>query len=144
MAVVSRKSDRRAAEAETGPTASARVPRRRVAAARGARAVGSGMLGIARVVRLIASLVVLIIAVAIVLRVAGANPHNVVVRDFHDVASTLVGPFKNVFTLKNAKESIALNWGIAAIVYLVLGHAVASVLARAAPRGRRRWARPVA
>jgi hypothetical protein len=101
------------------------------------------MTAIARIVRLIASVVVLIIAVAIVLRVTGANPANVVVRDFHDVANTLVGPFKNVFSIKNPKESIAVNWGIAAVVYLIAGTLVAGAIARVAPRGVHP-ARPVA
>jgi hypothetical protein len=115
--------------------APARPPRTRVAAARGAWAVGSGMVAIARLVRLITSLVVLVIVVAIVLRVAAANPGNTIVKDIHDVGQTLVGPFKNLFSIKNPKTSIAVNWGVAAVVYLVVGHFIASLIARAAPRG---------
>jgi uncharacterized protein YggT (Ycf19 family) len=144
MAVISRRERRNAdAEAESNRTGTRRVPRTRVAAARGAWAVGSVFTLIARLVRLAAAIVFLIIAVAIVLRVAGANPGNVVVRDFHDVANTLVGPFRNIFSLKNPKATLALNWGIAAVVYAIVGSLVASLIARVAPRGVHP-ARPVA
>lgn len=115
--------------------ATARVPRTRVAAARGAWAIGSLMLAIARLVRLLVGLVVLVIVAAIILRVAGANPGNAIVRDVHDVAKALVGPFKNVFTIKNPKASIAANWGLAAVVWLVVGSLVAGLIARIAPSG---------
>ncbi len=106
-----------------------------MAAARGAWAVGSGMLAVARVVRLVTWVVVLIIAVAIVLWVTGANPANTVVKDIHDMANTLVGPFRNLFKIKDAKEALAVNWGIAAVVYLIVGSVLASLIARMAPRG---------
>lgn len=141
MAVTSRRSERQAPDADGSATA--RAPRRRVAAARGAWAVGSGMQAVARIVRLIAAVVALIIAVAIVLRVTGANPGNVIVREFHDVANTLVGPFRNVFTIKDPKVSVAVNWGLAAVVYLIAGALLGSLIARMAPRGVHP-ARPVA
>jgi hypothetical protein len=112
--------------------------RTRVAAARGAATVGSGMLLIARLVRLITSLVALVIIVAIVLKVVGANAGNVIVKDIHDVAKTLVGPFHNVFSIKNPKTSIAANWGLAAVVWLIVGSVIASLIARISPRGARR------
>lgn len=101
---------------------------------RGAWAAGSAMLAIARLVRLVATIVVLIIVAAIILRLAGANPGNTIVHDVHSVAATLVGPFKNVFTISNPKTSLAVNWGLAAIVYLLVGHLVARLIARMAPR----------
>ncbi len=112
--------------------------RTRGAAARGAWALGSVLLAISRLVRLVTALVALLIVVAIVLRVLGANPGNVIVRDIHDVAKALVGPFKNVFSLKNPKASIAANWGLAAVVWLVVGSVIASLIARIAPRGAAR------
>jgi hypothetical protein len=100
------------------------------------------MLAVARFIRVAASLVALLIVGAIVLRIAGANGANVIVRDIHDAAGALVGPFKTVFHVKSAKESIALNWGLAAVVYVIVGHALASLIARSAATGMRR-ARPV-
>src|SRR5436305_885210 len=108
--------------------------RSRMAAARGASAMGSLLLALARVVRLAAWIVALVIVAAIVLRIAGANPANVIVRDIHDIGKTLVGPFHNVFSIKNPKVSIAANWGLAAVVWLVVGSVIASLLARIAPR----------
>jgi hypothetical protein len=105
-----------------------------MAAARGASAMGALFLALARVVRLAAYLVALVIVVAIVLRIAGANPANVIVRDIHNVAKALVGPFHNVFDIKNPKASIAVNWGLAAVVWLILGSVIASLLTRIAPR----------
>jgi hypothetical protein len=90
---------------------------------------------IARVIRLVASLVALIIVVGIVLKVFSANPANVIVRDIHDVAKTLVGPFDNLFSIKNPKVGTAVNWGIAAAVWFFVGHFIASLIARFAPRG---------
>jgi hypothetical protein len=93
------------------------------------------MLAIARLIRLIVGIAVLIIVAAIILRVAGANASNSIVRDVHDVRRALVGPFDNVFSIKNAKASIAVNWGVAAVVYLIVGGFIASLIARNAPRG---------
>ncbi len=61
----------------------------------------------------------------IVLFVLGANPGNDVVSAVHGVAKALVGPFDGMFTLDSAKATIAVNWGIAALVYLVLGAIIA-------------------
>ncbi len=93
------------------------------------------MLIIARVVRLVVGVIVLLIVAAIVLRVLGANAGNTIVHDIHDAGATLVGPFKTIFSLKQPKVSIAVNWGIAALVYLIVGGFIARLLARAAPRG---------
>lgn len=128
-----RTPDQRAAG--DGAVEPARPARTRVAAARGAWAVGSVMLAIARLVRLIATIVVLVIVAAIILRVAGANAGNSIVHDIHSVGSTLAGPFKNVFALKNPKTNMAVNWGLAAVVYMVIASVIASLIARIAPSG---------
>jgi hypothetical protein len=107
----------------------------RVAAGRAAGGIGSLMIATARLVRLVAWIVALIIVAGIVLRLLDANMGNVIVRDIHDAASFLVGPFKNVFTPNNPKASIAANWGLAAIVYLLVGSLIAGLLVRLAPRG---------
>lgn len=130
-------------EASGEPVTAARPARGRVAAARGAWAVGSAMLAIARLVRLVATIVVLIIVAAIVLRVAGANPANVIVHDVHRAGSMLAGPFKSVFAIHDPKLSMAVNWGLAAVVYLLVGGLIARLIARMAPRGVRPG-RPVA
>lgn len=94
------------------------------------------MIALARLVRLVASVVALVIVVGIVLVLLNANMGNVIVRDIHDAASFLVGPFKNVFSPKSHKVDVAVNWGLAAVVYLLVGHLIASLLVRVSPRGR--------
>ncbi len=107
--------------------------RRRAAPGRATAAAGSFILLIARIVRVIVGIIVALIVAAILLRVFGANPSNAIVKDIHDAASFFVGPFKNLFSIKNAKASIAVNWGIAAVVYAVVGGFIARLIARAAP-----------
>jgi hypothetical protein len=103
-------------------------------------------MALARLIRLIAFVVAAVIVAAILLFVLGANAHNTIVSDVHDVGRTLVGPFKGLFSVGGAKVTMAVNWGIAALVYLVLGHLVARAVAYVAMRGstrtRRRAARP--
>src|SRR5213082_1657956 len=147
MALALRRPYRRAGASAREPVpadqAATRPSRGRIAAARGASAVGSLMLALARLVRLVAGIVALVIVVAIVLRVASANGSNAIVRDIHDAGRALVGPFKNVFSIKNPKAAIAVNWGLAALVYLIVGGFIAGLIARMAPRGMRS-AQPVA
>ena len=93
-------------------------------------------LGLARLVRTIVGLIALLIVVAIALFLLGANPGNAIVREIHDAAAWFVGPFKNLFGVHNAKVAIAVNWGLAALAYLVVGHLIASLLVRMTPRRR--------
>ena len=91
---------------------------------------------LARVVRTLAGLIALVIVAAIVLFVLGANQSNGIVSAIHDAGQWLVGPFKNLFKIHNAKLAMAVNWGLAALVYLIVGHFIASLFARMTPRGR--------
>jgi hypothetical protein len=93
-------------------------------------------LAIARLVRTLAGLIALLIVVAIVLFLVGANPANAIVRDIHDAAAWFVGPFKNLFSIHNAKLAMVVNWGLAALVYVVVGGFIASLIARLTPRRR--------
>ena len=93
-------------------------------------------LALARLVRTVAGLIALLIVVAIVLFLVGANPANAVVRDIHDAAAWFVGPFKNLFSIHSAKLAMVVNWGLAAVVYVVVGGFIASLLARLTPRRR--------
>lgn len=99
------------------------------------------MLLLARLIRTAATLVAAVIVAAILLRVLGADGHNVVVSDVHDVGQWLAGPFMGLFSVGGAKATMAVNWGIAAAVYFFGGHLIASVIGRAAVGGTR-WGRP--
>jgi hypothetical protein len=99
------------------------------------------MLLLARIVRTVTSVVVLFIVAGILLHVLGANGSNAVVSFVYDVAGWLVAPFKGLFSVSGAKLQIALNWGLAAIVYGIVGGLVSRLLAGA---GATSAARPVA
>ena len=107
------------------------------------------MLLLARIVRIVTALVVGFIVVGIVLHLLDANSGNALVGFVYDVAGWLVSPFKGLFSPDGAKLKIAVNWGIAAIVYGIVGGLIARLLASAglAARDRmvaRRGGEPVA
>ena len=79
---------------------------------------------------LITTVIVGIIVAAILLRVFEANPSNSIVEAVTDLARTLVGPFKDLFTIENAKVEIAVNWGLAALLYFIVGSLIARILRR--------------
>ena len=87
------------------------------------------MLMLARLVRTVAGIVCAIIVVAILLVVLGANPSNDIVEWIHDAGSWLAGPFKGLFDLDDAKASIAVNWGLAALVYAIVAGVIVRLLA---------------
>ncbi len=79
---------------------------------------------------LVVSVIVAIIVVAILLKVLGANMGNSLVKGITDLAKTLVGPFEDLFTIKNPKVSVAVNWGLAALLYFIVGSIIARILRR--------------
>ncbi len=101
-------------------------------------------MAIARLIRTATGVVVAVIVIAIILWLVSANPHNVIVSDIHDAGAWLTGPFHNIFSVKGAKLDLALNWGLAALIYAVVGGFLASLLARGAAQSRFSRARPVA
>ncbi len=102
--------------------------RSRWSAGRGGSAMGAGLL--ARIVHLVAGLIVLIIVVGILLVLLKANPTNSIVSEVHDWARWLAGPFDGMFTFHSARVAVAVNWGIAAVVYLFVGGLIARLLSR--------------
>lgn len=83
---------------------------------------------LANIVRTAAALAVAIIIVAIVLFVLGAKPSNDIVKAIHDAGSWLAGPFKGLFSIHDRKVGLAVNWGIAAIVYGIVGGVLSRLL----------------
>jgi hypothetical protein len=125
----------------------AAAPRRRFGRRRGAgagaavAAAGAGTsLLIARIVRLIAAVVALILVLGIVFVVFKASPSNTIVSHIHGWAHWLATPFNGLFHLHSARGTIALNWGIAAVVYLLVGHLIATIIATPARVFHRRAA----
>lgn len=91
---------------------------------------------LARLIQVVTVIVVLVIVLAIILRILSGNPHNVIVSDIHDAGQWLVGPFRNVFSVKGAKLDLAVNWGLAAVVYGLLGALIATLVTRVSASGR--------
>ena len=89
-------------------------------------AMGSGLL--ARVVHLVVSVIVLIIVAGILLLVLKANASNSIVSEVHDWARSLAGPFDGMFSFHNAHVAIAVNWGIAAVLYSFAGGLIARLI----------------
>jgi hypothetical protein len=96
----------------------------------GVGAADEARLTLARAVVVLTRVVAGVIVAGILLVVLDANPRNDVVQFVTDVAETLVGPFKNLFTPDDGDLRVALNWGIAAGVYWFAGRFIARLLAR--------------
>jgi hypothetical protein len=92
-------------------------------------AVGSG---VANIRNMIASLVWLVAVLAAGVLALGAlftaldqtNQSNEIVTWILARGHELVGPFKDLFRLETAKNTLLVNWGIAALVYLIAGKIV--------------------
>lgn len=93
-------------------------------------AARKGAWGLARIITLIAGLVAAVIVAAILLVVLEANRDNSIVEAVLDAGRFLAGPFKDMFDLDNRKTEVAVNYGIAAVVYLFIANVIARVLRR--------------
>ena len=96
------------------------------------------MLLLARMVRMLTAAVVVVIVAGIVLHLLDANMGNALVSAINDVASWLTTPFQGIFSIDNNDTQLAVNWGLAALVYGIAGSVIASLLARAALAGEDR------
>jgi hypothetical protein len=93
-----------------------------------------GALGfLARALEVVVAVVASIIAIGVLLVVLEANPENAIVDAIHDAARWLVGPFEDFFTLDDPKLQVAVNWGLAVVVYVLVGRTLASLLRRPGP-----------
>jgi hypothetical protein len=88
------------------------------------------MWGVARIVRLITSVVVGLIVVGIVLVLFEANRDNAIVDWLVGAGDTLSEPFHGIFTPDGRKAMVAVNWGLAAVLYAIVGGLIARVLRR--------------
>jgi UDP-N-acetylmuramyl pentapeptide phosphotransferase/UDP-N-acetylglucosamine-1-phosphate transferase len=83
--------------------------------------------------RLLGMAFVFVIGIGIALVVLDANEDSDVVAAWLDVCRFLTGPFDDIFDLERGKEhlQIAINWGIAALVYFALCVLLSRLAARA-------------
>ncbi|NUR98260.1 MAG: hypothetical protein HOV67_23765 [Kribbellaceae bacterium] len=103
---------------------------------KGKQALSSVGSGVRKLRNLIASLIWLIAVLAAAVLALGAlftaldqtNQSNEIVRWILERGHDLVGPFKDLFRLQTAKNTLLVNWGIAALVYLIAGKIVEKII----------------
>ncbi|MEO3786539.1 hypothetical protein ABGB12_24705 [Actinocorallia sp. B10E7] len=86
------------------------------------------------VVKVLTGVVVGILVIGILLVWADANRGNELVGFILDCGEWLATPFRDVFTPDDPENAIYQNWGLAAVVYAVVGMVVSNLLARVAWR----------
>jgi hypothetical protein len=103
---------------------------------KGKQALTSVGSGVRKLRNLIASLIWLAAVLAAAVLALGAlftaldqtNQSNEIVRWILERGHDLVGPFKDLFRLETAKNTLLVNWGIAALVYLIAGKIVERIV----------------
>jgi len=93
------------------------------------RRSGLSQAGVA--LQVIADIVAAIIGLWILLYVLDANPGNDLVVVVQDAARWLAGWSYDLFTIDTDWVRVLVNYGIAAVVYLAIGHGLAVRLRRA-------------
>jgi hypothetical protein len=112
--------------------------RTREAGASAVGTLGSGVILVARLVMTAAALIALLIALAIVLRDVDANQSNTIVKGIHEGANFFAGAFTGLIKFNgHPKRAITVDWGIALVVYLLVGALIASMIARVGRGGLR-------
>jgi hypothetical protein len=74
--------------------------------------------------------VVAIVVAGIALVVFEANRGNDIVDWIIGAAEFLVQPFDTVFDLDKRKTEVAVNWGLAALIYAIAGTLIARLIRR--------------
>ncbi|MFD3804622.1 hypothetical protein ACFWTC_13540 [Streptomyces sp. NPDC058619] len=92
------------------------------------RTRGSSQAG--RAVALVADVLALVIGLWILLYLLEANQANGLVDFIHDAASWLAGWSYDLFTFSREWVQVVVGYGVAAVAYLLIGHAVAGWLYR--------------
>jgi hypothetical protein len=85
---------------------------------------------VARIVRLITMVVVGLIVLGIILVLLDANRNNAIVDWLVGAGQFLAQPFDNIFQPNGHKARVAVNWGLAAVLYAIAGSLIARVLRR--------------
>lgn len=89
-----------------------------------------GANAIANVVHVITGLIATVFVLYILFVVLGANHANGFVATVRMLAKALVLGLGDVFTPNDAVLGVVLNYGLAALVYLIIGHFIARALRR--------------
>jgi predicted cobalt transporter CbtA len=92
--------------------------------------VAKAVNGAASLVRAIATLFALVLVIRIVLTLGNANPDNGIVKRIAELAEPLTLGFKDLFTPDGMKTQVLVNYGLAAVFWLVVGAVLAKVIRR--------------
>ncbi|WP_367323556.1 hypothetical protein [Streptomyces sp. HUAS ZL42] len=78
------------------------------------------------VIAIVADIMALILGLWILMYLLDANRTNDFVQFIHDAARWLAGWSYNLFTFDEAWARVVAGYGLAAVVYLFVGHAIAN------------------
>ena len=84
----------------------------------------------ASLVRILAMIICVLLALHIAFVVFSANHDNAIVRTVNDWADWFAWRFRDMFVPKDERVGVLVNYGIAAVVYLVAGRVVANLISR--------------
>lgn len=85
---------------------------------------------LAGVVRWVGLAFAVVLVIHVLLTVGGANPDNGITRFFDTVADPLALAFKSLFTPENAELRVLVNYGLAALFWLIVSSVVARLIRR--------------
>ena len=104
---------------------SVHVGDRRVGAAvRAGRAVQNILNALAAIARLVGSLFAVVLLVRVGLAFVAVNPHNVIVEWIVGFSDAIVLDFRDLFLPSDPRIGLAVNYGLAAVFWLVAGMVV--------------------
>ncbi|QNP72994.1 hypothetical protein IAG44_28545 [Streptomyces roseirectus] len=83
--------------------------------------------GVGSLVAGLANVLALVLALWIALDLLDADRANDFVRFVHDAANWLAGWSRDLFTFDERWARVVAGYGLAAVVYLVIGHAIANL-----------------
>jgi hypothetical protein len=87
----------------------------------------------ASVIKILCTIFAAILVIHIVLTVASANPQNGITTFFADAANSLTLGIGDLFLPASESLKVILNYGLAAVVWLIIGAVLARVLNALAP-----------
>jgi len=87
---------------------------------------------VAGVVRWVGLLFAVVLVVHVLLTVGGANPDNLITRFFHGAARPLALAFTDLFTPHDPKLGVLVNFGLAAVFWLIVSGVAARLIRKLA------------
>jgi hypothetical protein len=85
---------------------------------------------VATFVRIAAMIICILLALHIAFVVFSANGDNAIVRTVNDWADWFAWRFRDMFVPKDHRVEVLVNYGIAAVVYLIAGRVIAGLILR--------------